>query len=108
MVVLWFIWVLCSVQENMISLSGQGFLHSRVTREELPHKLLLIAVFCWADIQSGLAHSSTNSPNSHCVCGHKGNFTPPYLKISIYRKLRDAEQHLKKLVDVDADENINR
>lgn len=45
----------------MIFLSGQGFVHSRVTWEELPHKLLLITRFYRADIQAVPARSSTKT-----------------------------------------------
>lgn len=59
--VLWFIWVPCTVQENMIFPSGQGILHSGVAGEELPRKLLLITDFYWAEIQPVQAHSSTKT-----------------------------------------------
>lgn len=61
MPVLWFISVPCTVQENMIFQSGQGISHSRVTGEELPHKLQLITDFYWAEIQYVQAHSSTKT-----------------------------------------------
>lgn len=61
MPVLWFISVLCTVQENMIFQSGQGILHSRVTGEELPRKLQLITDVYWAEIQYVQAHSSTKT-----------------------------------------------
>lgn len=61
MAVLWFIWVPCTVQENMIFPSGQGIRHSRVAGEELSRKLLLITDFYWAETQSVQAHSSTKT-----------------------------------------------
>lgn len=97
MAVLWFIWVLCSVQENMIFLSGQGFVHSRVTGEEWPHKLLLITDFYWADLQSAPAHSSTKT---------QGDFSPPYLKASVCRKPRDITAPGEALVDAGEISNV--
>lgn len=60
MAVLWFIWVPCTVQENMIFPSGQGILHSRVAGEELSRKLRLITASI-AEIQSAKAHIFTKT-----------------------------------------------
>ena len=71
MAVLWFIWVPCTVQENMIFPSGQGILHSGVAGEELPRKLQLITASI--ELKSSLLRPTI-------PLRHRGDFTLHPLK----------------------------
>lgn len=84
MAMLWFIWVPCTVQENMIFQNGQGILHSRVAGEELPRKLQVITASI--ELKSSLL-MSTFPPR------HRSDFMLFHLKLSFHGQQRDTLQH---------------